>query len=313
MSTSLFGQVSQPSSMCLFSSTSSDPLALWSTQVDRDLPDDAGVLLLHDATAEVAATDLSGSVSDTFQLRCERQPRGALAETVLHIQSPAIRNTFIRSPPLTHPTMQEELGIRLPIVTIQHCAIGSRPFLFEIGVRDSRGSRGRIRVSNFQTEPRLHPATKTAGATAVVDGNTAVTDKSADRRKAGSFNTQSHPAMKVDDEGPLLHLPLQSAATPDQEASALTSWQTVSLPLDRLCAHLSNSSLIRKTEHDARRLDGQRGTRPTAATATATANRFEAFHCITHVTVHANVRLRRIWCSQHLPDHTLPELQLFSE
>ncbi|SJX62129.1 uncharacterized protein SRS1_12978 [Sporisorium reilianum f. sp. reilianum] len=252
-STSLFAAVVQPESLSLFSSTSSDPLALWALHQDVDLPEDSGIRLVIDDTNVTAPND-PGATHESFIVRSEDVRSGASSEPVLHIQSPAIRNAFIRSP----AALGTELGIELPHISFQFKSIGSaRPFALEVGIKDESGRRATIRVSSFQTAPKLYPA----GATGT---------------------------------GPVLHLPLRQ---PDQDETSLTSWQVLTLDLQQLAGHLNDTSLLASSD-----TEGFRGPEQT----------FGRFHSITHVKIHANIRLRRVWCSRHLPDHDLPEFQLFS-
>lgn len=249
---SLFGDVVQPESLSLFSSTSSHPFALWSLHQDSDLQQDSGIRLLNDATDEPV--------------------RGSSSDPVLHIQSPAIRNTFIRSPPIK----DTELGIKLPHVTFQFRSIGSsRPFVFEIGIRDDDGRTGTIRLSSFQTEPRLYL-------------------KHLRRRPTASMTDEDYDGASRTEL--LVHLPLELAATPASDETSLTPWQVVTLPLDKLARYLSDTSLITPVDTELLRQS----------------QRFGNFHSISYIKVHANMRLRRVWCSQHLPDHELAEIQVFS-
>ncbi|SPO22227.1 uncharacterized protein UTRI_02235_B [Ustilago trichophora] len=271
VSQSLFGDMVQPDSLSLFSSISLDPFALWSLHQDSDLQEDSGIRLLIDATDEVASSD-PGITPETFTLRIEETVRGSSSDPVLHIQSPAIRNTFIRSPPI----QDTDLSIKLPHVTFQFRSIGSsRPFVFEIGIWDHDGRPGAIRLSSFQTEPRLYfkhfrgkpPASMT------------------DEQQDGSSRTE-----------PLLHLPLEMAANPACDEASLTPWQVVTLPLDKLAKYLSDTSLIPHLDTESMRQS----------------RIFGSFHSISYVKVHANMRLRRVWCSKQLPDHDLAEFQVFS-
>lgn len=268
-SRSLFGDTVQPESLSLFSSTSSDPLALWTLHRDTELAEDSGVQILADATDAAAPSDLEEATSG-FKLRVEAASRGTSIETVLHIQSPAIRNTFVRSP----PSLEAELGIKLPHISFQFRSIGNaRPFAFEVGIKDRIGCSGIVRLSSFQTKPKLYlplASSATAGP--------------------------SEP-MKSRPSRPLLHLPLTTAPTPDQDEATLTAWQVVTLPLDRIARSLSDTSLLSATPQDSRpsHLDP-----------------FGEFDSISYVKIHANVRLRRIWCSNSLPDHDLAEFQVFT-
>lgn len=265
-SSSLFGDVVQPDSLSLFSSTSSNPFALWMLQQDDDLPEDSGIRLVIDQTDETASKD-PGITHDSLVLRAEETTTGSISEPVLHIQSPAIRGTFIRSP----PDDKTQLGIQLPNISFQFRAIGSaRPLCFEIGVRDEAGRRAAIRMSSFQAEPKLY----------LTQG----------KKLAGENGEKS-----IQDEvEALLHLPLTMAAAPSQDETSLTAWQVLTLPLDQLAKRLSDTSLLSHTG-------------PKTST-----KRFGSFHSISYVKVYANLRLRRVWCSRHLPDHDLPEFQLFS-
>lgn len=266
---SLFGELVQPESLGLFSSTSSDPFALWTLHRDRDLEEDSGILLLVDATNQRAPTDPGGN-AEGFSLRTDETVRGGCSESVLHMQSPAIRNTFIRSP----PNQDTELGITLPHITFLFRAIGtSRPFALEVGIRDERGKRGVIRVSTFQTKPKLYFEPTLAKSVGAIEG------------------TAENEELE-----PLLHLPLTAAPIPSQgHNTSLTAWQVLTLPLSKLARHFSDLSLIHSAE------------RPLVSSAA-----FASFHCISYVQIHANLRLRRVWCSKHVPDHDLAEFQVFS-
>lgn len=265
----LFRDAVQADSIALFSSTSSQPLALWSHHQDEDLPEDSGIQLVVDATDAIAPNDPS-ITHESFTPRTEETRRGHSSEPVLHIQSPAVRGTFIRSP----PGPQADLGVQLPHFSIQYRAIGkSRPFAFEVGVADRQGRRGVIRLSTFQIEPQLYPPT-TSQQTASKD-----------------------PSTESDhSEGAVLHLPLTVAVNSNVDETTLTSWRVLTLLLDRLSKHFSNTALVKHAD----------------AQGVLDHTTFGIFHSVTYVKIYANVRLRRIWCSQRLPDHLLAEFQLFS-
>ena len=83
----------------LFSSTGSDPLALFSTHLDDD--DHSIIHFLHDARSEpppppparlLSSTETSGSTTADSQ-------GYTLDQTVLHLQGPDLRRTFIHCPP----------------------------------------------------------------------------------------------------------------------------------------------------------------------------------------------------------------------
>ncbi len=202
-----------------------------------------------------------------FSLRSEQISKGACSEPVLHIQSPAIRRTFIRSP----PNDEDVLDIKLPYISFQYRTIGSsRPFFFDIGIWDEQSRRADIRISSFQNEPKLHYR----------------------RRQVNNGQAEGVAQYRVE---PLLHLPLAMAATPQGDETALTAWQVLTLPLQDLAKHLSDMSLLGDNHKSSSKAEG-----------------FGAFHSISFIKVHANMRLRRVWCSRYLPDHDLPEFQIFS-
>ncbi|SNX82818.1 uncharacterized protein MEPE_01524 [Melanopsichium pennsylvanicum] len=261
---SLFGHVVQPGALSLFSSTSSEPFGLWALHQDPELEEDSGIRLLVDTTNVTAPTD-PGTANAAFKLRMEQASKGSSSDTVLHIQSPSIRKTFIRSPPDT----ELELGIKHAYITFQFRSIGRfRPFLFEIGIKDMKGRAGVIRASSFQSEPKLHLQPTKA-----------------------KHSTKSNEKLL-----PTLHLPLTIAAGPKHEETSLTEWQVLTLPLSQIARHLSDTSIAKSTDVEA--LSKQ--------------ERFASFHSISYVKIHANLRLRRVWCSEHLPDHDLAEFQVFS-
>ncbi|SOV04954.1 uncharacterized protein UDID_02996 [Ustilago sp. UG-2017a] len=268
---SLLGDVVQPESLSLFSSTSSNPFALWALHQDPDLEEDSGIRLLIDST-DVTALHDAGIPVDSFKLRSDEPIRGSCSEPVLHIQSPSIRGTFIRSP----PNKDTQLGIKLPYLTFQFRPIGSfRPFLFEVGIIDERHQQARIRVSSFQVEPKLYfkPAQD-------------------DR----TLNANGQNGVKKWEQ--ILHLPLTMAAQPTQEQTSLTSWQVLTLPLDQFVKYCSDTCLL---GHDRNEQEKK-----------SKMQRLGRFEAVSHVKVHANVRLRRVWCSKQLPDHDLAEFQVFS-
>lgn len=266
---SLFGDVVQPDALSLFSSTSSDPFALWALHPDPDLKEDSGICLVQDTTNELASSEL-GAASGTFQLRTDGTLKGSCSEPVLHIQSPAIRSTFVRSP----PSDDIDLGITLSYITFQFKAMGSsKPLLFEIGLRDEHARRGRLRISSFQAEPKLYLSPSTSGSANPIED------------QPGSNAVE-----------PILHLPLQMAARPDTDETSFTAWQVVSLPLDRIAQHFSDGLFVANAEKDS----------------IPKSEIFGRFHSISYVKVYANLRLRRVWCSRHLPDHDLSEFQVFA-
>ena len=271
----MFSDTVQPSVVSLFSSTSSEPLALFSTHVDLDLPEDSGLILLRDCDdqrVDIAANDATLLQRDPkqFQLRSGCSSRsGLVRESVLHLQSPTIKTTYIHSPPLPHT---EPLDIHLPYIHFQFRPIGAKPFVFEVGVQDTRGRKAKLRISNFQSQPTLYLRSSAAD--------------------------------------PLLHVPISMRESDVLKEVSQTPWRTVSLALGRLMPHLNNPKLLSLASSHA--LAAPKGT--------TNLERFEGFQSITYVKVHANVRLRRIWCTQEpdpqaaggLDGRGLDELELFA-
>ena len=136
----LFSAVSQPATVSLFSSTGSEPLQLFVVCTDPGLQSDSFLHFLHDRTSTpppLAPAKLLGEGSPT--------PYALLDQTVLHIQGPAVRSTYIES---------TNLGLTHPWMHLQVRDLG-KPWAFEVGVADQRGRKGIIRISRFQTVPAL--------------------------------------------------------------------------------------------------------------------------------------------------------------
>ncbi|KAN0066039.1 hypothetical protein ACQY0O_000132 [Thecaphora frezii] len=330
----MFRNVHQPPLVSLFSSTSSSPLALFSAHIDPNLPEDSGALLLRDcddAPCDYLADDGSPSPRnpDRFRLRTDSAPdapctaaatRGLLEDSVLHIQSPTIRTTFIRTPPLLAATTtgddnDDELGIRLPYLHLQFRPIGSRPFLIEVGIRDVSGRRARIRLSNFQARPTLYLAKATHGAPSN-DIRTSTTTPSA--RQGGRAVQEGKGYTNT----PVLHLPITLPPTPETSETSFTPWLSVCLSLSKLIPHFSNALLVASSS--ARGLAARSIAEATEDGDKAEGliprvlERFDGFHSIAYVQVHANLRVRRIWCTKEYDstsgqgDGGVDELEVFA-
>ncbi|CUA73245.1 hypothetical protein RSOLAG22IIIB_10659 [Rhizoctonia solani] len=152
----MFASTVQPASVSLFSSVGSHPLQLFSVSTDPSLPTDSLIHFLNDHTGlplpkagvqlvELPEYHTSGSDDQLISQD--------LACTVLHIQSPTLRTTFIRCPPFEDGSKQS-LGLTHQWLHMQIRDIG-REFSFEIGLIDSAGRAGVIRCSTFQEEPRI--------------------------------------------------------------------------------------------------------------------------------------------------------------
>ncbi|KDN38035.1 hypothetical protein K437DRAFT_259548 [Tilletiaria anomala UBC 951] len=295
----MFNGAKPPSPLTLFTSTSSAPLTLFSVHADRALPEDSGAVFLYDDTdqqldsAENDPTRLARDVrrfklcsqsgkgqvtlpgADGPIFHASSRPGRRLSETVLHLQSPNIKATMLRCPPLGSsgaPTFSPEAGatvaqtemaleglpfLHLHLAPLDGIGGRARPLSLEVGVRDARGQLARIRASTFQRDASLYLPVR---------------------------NTSSDMTGS-----PLLHLPLDLPTSPAKDPTALTAWSVMSLPLHRLIKLFNNSSLQHAAQehissHTQQDVQGQ-------------CKRIEGFKSIAYIHVHANVRLRRIWCT----------------
>ena len=147
----MFSSAVQPALVSLFSSTSTDPLSLFSSHTDPALPADSFICLLHDTTSEPqpgppAKLVLSPPLTDVDQDGAVDSQGYTLNQTVLHIQSPTLRTTYIRSPPAA---VQKDLGMKHPWIHLQVRNM-DKEWSLEIGIVDRSGRRGVVRCSTFQ-------------------------------------------------------------------------------------------------------------------------------------------------------------------
>lgn len=282
------------SPLSLFHASSSEPLALFSAAADADLPEDAGLVLVRDATDEaqwqvVEKQDESGKASalkadkgSTVQLKGLSKSGTRAADTAsklvsldglaLQLQSPNIIKTYIRSPPLACDALEIKLGF----MHMNFRLLGThRHFMFEVGVEDRHGKRARLRFSTFCTKPKLQLLSK------------ASTDLQQSQR-----------------DEPLLHMPLRCPTDAAKDPTVLTAWNNVCLPLHTLAKHLKAPELLSAHRVGHRDELGGRGTSwPT----------FEAFDNVVYVKVHANCRLQRIWFTEHASQAIdMPAFQLIA-
>ncbi|TNY18651.1 hypothetical protein DMC30DRAFT_402568 [Rhodotorula diobovata] len=207
----LLDRVVQPSTISLFSSTSSHPTLLARCTAAADSTADSFVCLLNDATdshEEILASKSPSSATNPSS-RAEslaRLRRGLpdhakdLDGQVLHLQAPDCRTTSIRWGSLSPETARQHgLGVELPAVHFQLKHLEQTMYL-EVAVLDERGEVTVVRCSTFQETPELLPA------------------------------TADHPR--------LLHLPLRFPSS-DTSVPLLTSWCHVALPLQSLFASLT--------------------------------------------------------------------------
>lgn len=141
----MFSRTVQPSPLSLFSSTGSNPDALFSLHKDSALPEDSFIAYLNDSTSTLPSEDR------THILISNDDDNGRhLDQTVLHIQSPTLPNTYIRCPPqIGSRDVQNHLGITHPWIHLQVKNLG-REWSLEVGVMDKAGTPGIVRLSTFQ-------------------------------------------------------------------------------------------------------------------------------------------------------------------
>ncbi|KAF7319123.1 Cilia-and flagella-associated protein 20 [Mycena chlorophos] len=153
----MFLNTVQPETVSLFSSTGSEPLALFSVARDESLPAESFVHLLHDKSSLPAAREPCTAITPPEiqpAADSEEERRGlCLSQTVLHMQSPTLHTTYIRCP----SSKASILGLKHPWLHIQARDMG-REWSFEVGLVDRLGGTGIVRVSTFQKEPRLTPS-----------------------------------------------------------------------------------------------------------------------------------------------------------
>ena len=145
----MFAKSIQPDVVSLLSSTGSDPLGLFSVHVDSSLPVDSFIHLLSDSTSLPAPPPPAVLITapSVYHDQHTATSRGhELNQTVLHIQSPTLRKTFIRCPPSVPPGV---LGLKHTWLHIQVRDLG-RDWSFEVGIVDRAGRQGILRCSTFQ-------------------------------------------------------------------------------------------------------------------------------------------------------------------
>lgn len=156
----MFARSVQPDVVSLFSSTGSDPLGLFSLQVDGSLPSDSFIHLLNDSTSLPAPPPPAALITAPSVYRdqlAETSQGHQLNQTVLHVQSPTLRKTFIQCPPSvpSHASSSSGvLGLKHTWLHIQVRNLG-RDWSFEVGIVDKSGRQGIVRCSTFQVHLRF--------------------------------------------------------------------------------------------------------------------------------------------------------------
>ena len=152
----MFSSSVQPGLVSLFSSTGSDPLGLFESHTDNTLPSDSLTCLLNDATSQPAPPAPRTLITATgLEDDTTPSPDYTLDQTVLHIQSPTLRATYIRCPPASPAvsgrasSSSGHLGLKHPWIHLQVRNMG-REWAFEIGLVDQSGREGIVRCATFQ-------------------------------------------------------------------------------------------------------------------------------------------------------------------
>lgn len=146
----MFSSSVQSAVISLFSSTSSHPLALFSVHSDPSLPSDSFIALLNDTSSK--PTPAPPAVLMSEETGGGDMALKSIGHTVLHIQSPTLKTTYIRTPPCHWSKGKGragDLGIKLPWIYFQIKDL-EREHSLEIGIVDHSGREGRIRCSTFQ-------------------------------------------------------------------------------------------------------------------------------------------------------------------
>lgn len=167
----MFSSSIQPALVSLFSSTGSDPLSLFAQHTDSALPADSVVCILNDTTSLphppgpatlIAPSSLSArddGAEDDGYASGSGSVDYTLNQSVLHIQSPTLRTTYVRCPPAgviersalgaRKRNASNDLGMEHPWLHMQIRNMG-REWSFEVGVVDQGGKEGVVRCSTFQ-------------------------------------------------------------------------------------------------------------------------------------------------------------------
>ncbi|KAH8084343.1 hypothetical protein BXZ70DRAFT_900422 [Cristinia sonorae] len=145
----MFSTAVQPGLVSLFSSTNEDPLSLFSVASDGTLPTDSFVCLLKDASPDIESPKILVHPHPISSDDEHHNEGYILHQTVLHIQSPTLRTTYIQCGKSANGT-----GLKHPWIHMQARNMG-REWAFEIGIVDRMDREGVVRCSTFQKEPRL--------------------------------------------------------------------------------------------------------------------------------------------------------------
>ncbi|KAI1786077.1 hypothetical protein LXA43DRAFT_82350 [Ganoderma leucocontextum] len=155
----MFSSSVQPGLVSLFSSTGSEPLGLFASHTDSSLPSDSLICLLNDTTSQPTPAPPQTLIATTgLEDETTSSPNYTLDQTVLHIQSPTLRTTYVRCPPeppvASGRASGQHLGLKHSWIHLQVRDMG-REWAFEIGLIDQSGREGIVRCSTFQKQPKV--------------------------------------------------------------------------------------------------------------------------------------------------------------
>ncbi|KAF9269695.1 hypothetical protein L218DRAFT_916056 [Marasmius fiardii PR-910] len=273
MSKLLFSAALQPGIVSLFSSTSSDPLFLFSRHTDKSLSSDSLIHFVDDETSEPAPPHPASLISVLGQGlgRPDDTAEQTLHQTVLHLQSPTLPTTYIQCPP--HGSDVQSLGLKHPWIQFQLRDLG-RECSVEIGIVDQMCRAGRIRLSTFQQEPHL-------------------------KLPPSSARNNDHLSKSFgSNHSPLLHLPL---SFPPSSSRPLTSWTTITLNIPSFLPYFS---ALAKTDLHTKPGDSDLPTSQSIERNIILRTLPNGTYShVSYVRVYATCRLRRIWFSETSPSH----------
>ncbi|KAG9309944.1 hypothetical protein JVU11DRAFT_9976 [Chiua virens] len=286
----MFARSVQPDLVSLFSSTGSDPLGLFLLHVDGTLPSDSFIHLLNDSTSLPAPSPPAALITAPSVYRDQHADTSQghqLNQTVLHIQSPTLRKTFIQCPPpvpLVHASLERSvLGLKHKWLHIQVRHL-SREWSFDVGIVDKAGRQGVVRCSTFQKTPQLV------------------------RHRGGA--------------PPLLHLPL---TFPPSSSNPLTAWSTITLNLATFIPQFASLAAHAQIEHDRGDLydsfpglAAETGAPSSSVSETSRNHQLPlpsgTYAHLAFIKIYATCRLRRIWLSNSAPITRTPwEFELYGD
>ncbi|KAF9485009.1 hypothetical protein BDN70DRAFT_848613 [Pholiota conissans] len=311
----------QLSIISLFSSTGSDPLAMFSIVTDAALPADSFIHLLHDRLSKpspplpktlLRLPELEGNGGSDPHLRGRE-----LEQSVLHIQSPTIPTTYIQSPPISSSSDSSAhsggLGIKLPWIHLQIRNL-AKEWSFEVGIVDQAGRAGVIRLSTFQLLVNLSLSLRLDDTRIyhLLFKSTPLKNYTISLSVLFEIFFSKTPHLKTGPNSPpLLLLPL---LFPARSTHLLTPWSTINIYLPTILSYFTSPHLLSNSTEDAENANqgpSSSNARPMGRNRAALPGGTLAH--VSYVRVYASCRLRRIWFSEGGPSQKVPwELELYA-